>query len=159
MARGFQFRLEVVRRVRKQAQDAQRRAVGDAVRAVRKVEGRIADLKSDLDRSVRRSRDARMERWVDVFSLRGHQMFQARVHRHLHEAAEALSQRQGELDAERAKLAEVTSRLKAIEKLRDKRWAEYVKGNEKREQAAYDEAATSQFIRQRSAARLERMAT
>lgn len=159
MARGFQFRLEVVRRVRKRAQDAQRRVVADSVRAVRKVERRIADLKGDLDRSVRRSRDARMERRVDVFSLRGHQMFQASVHRHLLEAVGEMSQRQGELDTERAKLAEVANRLKAIEKLREKRWAEYVKGLEKRERAAYDEAATSRFIRQLHSARLERMAT
>ena len=159
MARGFQFRLEVVRRVRGQAQDAQRRVVADAVRTVQVVEKRIEKLNQDLHRSICRSRDDRMNLRVDVFSLRGHQMFQSSVHRHLIEASRQLTERQAVLNAERVGLAGASKRLKAIEKLREKQWNRYTKAIQKREQAAYDETSTILHARSQRRERLEDEAT
>lgn len=141
MARGFQFRLEVVRRVREQAQNTQRKVVADAIRALQKVEKRIEQLHQSLHRSICRSRDDRMNARVDVFSLRGHQMFQARIHRHLLDASRELMSRQAVLAAERVVLAEANKKLKAIEKLREKQWNRYKKDMQKKEQADYDEAS------------------
>ena len=55
MAGRFRFRLEAVRRVRKQSQDVQRRMVADAVQAVQEVENRMGRMTEELAMTMDRS--------------------------------------------------------------------------------------------------------
>ena len=115
MAGKFRFRLEVVRRVRQQAQDAQRRVLADALRAVTAVEWRIAHLTRELGETMGQARDAQRGRRLDMVSLRGHQFYRGSVHRRILESRTELARRRAELDRERAKLGEATKRLKVME--------------------------------------------
>lgn len=151
MAGRFRFRLEVVRRVRKQAQDAQRRVVADAVQSVKNLESRIGRLTSDLHRTMDRTRDARRPRQLDLPSLRRHQVYRGCIHGWLLESATELAECQAALDGQRSKLAETTKRLKAIEKLRERKWASHVQALGRAEQAGYDEMAAGRYVRARGA--------
>lgn len=153
MAGRFRFRLEVVRRVRKQAQDMQRRVVADAIQAAQEVENRMGRLTEELDRTMDRSRDARRLHELDISALRGHQVYRGCIHRRLLESATELVKRRATLDVERSKLAETTKRLKAIEKLRERKLASHVKTLEREEQAGYDETAAGLYMRALGASR------
>ncbi|MCH8148635.1 MAG: hypothetical protein IH987_11665, partial [Planctomycetes bacterium] len=123
MAGRFRFRLEAVRRVRKQAQDVRRRMVADAVRAVQEVENRMGRLNADLAQTMDRSRDSRRLHDLDISALRSHQIYRGCIHRRLLESATELEEQRATLEVERTKLAETTKRLKAIEKLRENKLA------------------------------------
>ena len=120
MARKFRFRLETVLRLRQRARDAQRRVVANAVQSVTRVEERIDELTRQLQGTIERSRDALRKRNPDVVSLRGHLLHRGWLHREIAESNGTLAQKRTELDAERARLAETSKRLKVIEMLRDK---------------------------------------
>lgn len=153
MAGRFRFRLEAVRRVRKQTQDTQRCVVADAVQAVQEVENRMGRLTEELDLTMDRSRDARRPRDLDISALRSHQVYRGCIHRRLLESATEIVKRRATLDAERSKLAETTKRLKAIEKLRERKLASHVKALEREEQAGHDETAAGLYLRALAARR------
>lgn len=153
MAGRFRFRLEAVRRVRKQALDAQRRVVADAVQAVQEVENRMGRLTEELDLTMDRSRDARRLYDLDISALRSHQVYRGCIHRRLLESATELVTRRATLDVERSKLAETTKGLKAIEKLRERELASHFKALAREEQAAYDETAAGLYMRALGASR------
>ena len=141
MARGFRFRLEVVRRLRKQAQDAQRRVVAGAVRSVAEAQNRLTELAGELRSTVGRTRETQRARRIDVVSLQRHQLYRGWLYRRRMEAREELGRRHVELDRQRENLAEATKQLKVIEKLREKQKMRYDLRVERQERAAYDEAA------------------
>ena len=147
MAGRFRFRLEAVRRVRKQAQDVQRRMVADAVQAVQEVENRMGRMNEDLALTMDRSRDSRRLHDLDISVLRSHQIYRGCIHRRLLESATELEERRATLEVERTKLAETTKRLKAIEKLREKKLASHVRTVKRAEQAGHDEIASGLYWR------------
>ncbi len=149
MARKFQFRLEVVRKLREKARDEQRRVVAAEVRAVRDIEERIAQLTSQLRETVELTRDGQSTPRLDVAQLRGHHVHRHWLHHRVMESDMDLSQHRRKLDEERNKLGEATARLKAIEKLREKRWARHLVQVRREEQAQTDEAAVAGFARRR----------
>jgi len=149
MARRFEFRLEVVRKLREQARDVQRRAVGDAVSAVCGVEQRLDQLTAQLRDTFEITRGAQRTQELDVASIRGHQFYRNWLHRRIMESNLELGDRRATLDAERAKLGEASARLKAIEKLRDRRFTRHLVQVHREEQATMDEAAVGGFARRR----------
>ena len=155
MAGRFRFRLEVVRRIRQQAQEAQRRVVADAVHAVGAVETRIDRLTHTLGDTVERAREAQRGRRLDLMSLRGDQFYRGWLHRRILESHAELSRRRTELDRARAELGELTKRLKVIEKLRERQWTRYLKDIQREEQAAFDESALQMHLREQREDRAE----
>ncbi len=149
MACRFRFRLETVRRLREQARDAQRRVVADAVRAVTRIEDRIARLARETQDACGRSRNARDFRFLDVVSLCGHQLYQNWLHRKTAESHQELAEKQAVLERERTKLAEASTRLKVIENLRERQWKRHLVEVAREEQAASDEAAQQGYLRRR----------
>ncbi len=141
MAKRFRFRLEVVRKLREQARDAQRRVVADAVRAVTAVEQRIDRLTHELRGTVQRTRDEQRVELLDITSLRAHQYYRSWLHRKIMEAGIERSDHRRRLDRERARLGEASARLKAIEKLRERRWQRHHLLLKREEQADGDESA------------------
>ncbi len=147
MARRFRFRLETVERLRKQARDAQRRVVADAVRTVATLEDRIVHLTRQLDDTFDGARETLRTGRLDVVSLRGHELYRGWVHRRIAESYTDLACRRSELDVERAKLVEASKQLKVIEKLRERRWRRHLADVAREEQAASDEAAVQAYLR------------
>jgi flagellar FliJ protein len=159
MAGRFRFRLEVVRRIRQQAQDAQRRVVADAARAVGVVEAQIDRLTHTLGDTVDRARETQRGKRLDLMCLRGDQFYRGWLHRRILESHAELSGRRADLDRARAELGELTKRLKVIEKLRERQWARYLKDIRREEQAAFDESALQMHLRKQREDRAEALAS
>jgi flagellar export protein FliJ len=142
MAKRFQFRLEVVRSLRERARDDQRRAVAGAVGAVTRAERRIEMFSDQLRETVEMTRGERLTERLDVAALRGQQFHRSWLHGRLIESYGALTEKRAELDAERTKLGEASAQLKAIEKLRERRWKRHLVQVRREEQAVNDEVAS-----------------
>lgn len=143
----FRFRLEVVRRVRRQAQDEQRRVVADVVQAVAAAEQRVAGMTQALAETIEHKRGVQQAARLDVASLRGHQFYKGWLQRRILESHAELSRRRVDLDRARARLGEVTRQLKVIEKLREKQWVRHQAAVMREEQAAFDELALQAHLR------------
>lgn len=141
MSGGFKFRLNVVRDIRKREQDAQRRVVAEAVRAVVGVRGRIGQFEAELEGETIAARGERGARYLDMTSVRNHYLHRGAMKRSLSEAREQLGKSQAKLDDEREKLAQATKRLNVIVRLYEKRKLRYDTWVRRREQAVWDEAA------------------
>ena len=149
MVRRFEFRLEVVRKLREQARDVQRRAVGNAVSALRGVEEQLDQLTRLLRDTVEITRGEQRTQELDVAVLRGHQFYRNWLHRRIMESNVELGDRRATLEVERAKLGEASARLKAIEKLRDRRFSRHLVQVRREDQMVMDEAAVGGFARRR----------
>ena len=147
MAKRFRFRLEVVRKLREQVRDAQRRVVADVARAVSGVEGRVDRLGAELRGTLDRTRDHQQVERLDVPSLRAHQYYQSFLHRRIIEAGIELEEKKRRLSTERTKLGEASARLKAIEKLRERRWQRHLFHVRREERADSDESALQLYQR------------
>ncbi len=141
MAKRFQFRLDVVRGLRKQARDRQRRAVAEALGRVTGVERRIEQLTDELRETVEMSRGERQAERLDLAALRGQQFYRGWLHGALRDSSRELAENKAALDAERTRLGEATAQLKAIEKLRERRWKRHVTQLRREGQAFDDEVA------------------
>lgn len=151
MAVRFRFRLEVVRTLRKRAQDEQRRVVAECVRRQRQLTRRIEDVNRALRGNVELTRATSNTVAIDVRSLRLGHAYMGRLQHRVIEARAELSECDGELNAEREKLADATGQVKAIEKLREKKWERHCTKVRRDEQAAMDEAALQMYGRGRQA--------
>lgn len=147
MARGFRFRLEVVRRIRERERDAQRRALAHALRAVGQVEERIDRLTGQLAESFNQTRGVHASRHVDVTLLRGHQLHRGWLHRRILESNAELAVRNAGLEQDRSQLAEASKRLKVIESLRERQWARHRRQVAREEQIDTDEVAVQMYLR------------
>jgi len=145
MAKAFQFRLEVVERLRKQALDRQRRAMAQAVRQVEHAEARVRDVSQQLRDLTLLTRGSKQEGQLDVASLRSQQFHRGWLADQALKVQEALSLRRVELAGEREKLAEATKRLKVMEKLRARQWQRFRKEQNRREQMELDEIGLRKF--------------
>lgn len=146
MAKKFQFRLEVVRKLREQARDAKRRSVADAVRTLTKAERQVAELTEQLRDTVELNRAERAAPQVDVSALRVGEFYRNWLHHRILEGTLTVARQQTRLSAERAKLGAASARLKAIEKLKERRWARHRQQVGREERAAADEAALQPFV-------------
>ncbi len=151
MAGGFRFRLEVVRRLRQQALDAQRRVVADAVRAVGRVEDRIDRFTRDLRGSIQQARDAQQVARLSPEAMCACQRHRCWLQRRMLEAKQELQRNEAQLNSERRKLAEAMKQMKVIETLREKRKLRYDTAIRRQEQAGYDEVALQMHRRRQSA--------
>ncbi|MBU0717083.1 MAG: flagellar export protein FliJ [Planctomycetes bacterium] len=147
MAGRFRFRLEVVRRIRRQAQEVQRRVVAESIRAAAVAEERINQLTQDLRHTVDLTREAHGTRTLDLVPLRRHQYYSGWLQRRILESDRELAERRADVDRERARLAEATKKLKVVEKLREKQWSRYMKDVQREEQAALDEVGAQGYLR------------
>ena len=151
MAARFRFRLEVVRKLRKRAQDEQRRVVAECVRRQRQLTQGTEDVDRALRGNVEVTRAASNTGAIDVRSLRLGHAYMGRLQRRASEARAELSECNGQLSAEREKLGDASRQVKAIEKLREKKWERHCTKVRRDEQAAMDEAALQMYGRGRQA--------
>ncbi|MFQ5589953.1 MAG: flagellar export protein FliJ [Phycisphaerae bacterium] len=147
MPRAFRFRLEVVRTIRRQELDAQRRAVANLLRTIGRLRSGADELKQELHRSMHEARVAQLGGQLDVDALQAHLSRRGRVRRRILQADEELALKQAELDIERKKLADAHKRLKVIDKLHDTRKLKYDTTLRRWEQAECDEAALQMHSR------------
>lgn len=155
MAKKFRFNLEIVRKLRERERDAQRREVGNAVRAVTDVQKRIENLTASLRDTVALGRDEQSEARLDVGLLQGQRFHQSWLHGEILESSGELREKQRRLEAERDKLGRANARLKAIEQLRERRWRDHQLALLREERAMFDETALQMFARSRHSMRVK----
>ena len=148
MAKRFRFRLEGVRKVRSHERDARRREVANAVRAVTSVEEQIDQLERGLRAAVEQTRSEQLTPGVvDVPSFRGDRFYRNQLQIRILELHATLAQKQDELAACREKLSLSSKRLKAIEKLREKKWLRHRTEINREERTDNDEFAVQRYLR------------
>jgi flagellar export protein FliJ len=82
---------------------------------------------------------------VDITALRTGEFYRNWLHHHIVDGTLHVAKQQARVQVEREKLGQVSARLKAIEKLRERRWSRYRKELDREEQALNDEAALRTF--------------
>jgi len=147
MAQAFEFRLETVRRLRKQDVDRQRRSLAEAIARMDVATRRLTELTDEWDTFVDHSRVQRSRPTLDAASLRNDQMYLGQLKSRI-AAARAEADRQTVLlTQERERLGECSKRLKVIEKLRERQWQRFRREAARRERVEADEMSTQRFIR------------
>jgi len=143
----FRFRLEAVRKVRQQAQDAQQRVVAGVLREIGQTEVGVRRLTEELRAEVGATRTAQSAQRLDLARIRGHQFRQTWLQGRILDGQTELARQQARLEQERAKLAEASRRLKVIEKLRERQWERFVTEERRAEQRDNDETANQLHLR------------
>ncbi len=151
MAKRFRFRLEVVRKLRKRAEDQQRRVVAERFRQVNAVREQIDGLTALLEgehASIRQSVSGGREgcNRLDMDDLRRHHVHISQLHRSLAAARGELTRLRGELEEEQGRLAEASKQVKVLDKLEERQRARYDTALKRAELADADEVA-AQFVR------------
>lgn len=145
MAKTFQFRLEVVERVRRQVLDHQRRAMAHAQRRVEATEALVADVSRQLREWTCMTREAKRGGRLDVSTLRSQQFHRGWLADQAIRAQTELSAQRASLLDERRKVAEAAKQLRVIEKLRKRQWRRFRVEENRREQMELDEIALRRF--------------
>lgn len=165
MAKRFRFRLETVRRLRKQAQDDCRRAVARRLREVEAVRQRIEAMSAQLSgervavrQLVSPGADAEATAGdgsgggsMVVDLMRRHRTFINYLHQSIADARVKLAGLQKLLREDQAALDEATRQLRVIEKLEEKQRQRHDLAMQRAETAENDEIAV-QFARRTSLA-------
>jgi len=141
MARKFEFRLEVVRDMRKRSRDEVARRVALQIAASTATRRRLDNLSLQADSEAQSSRANRGEKTLDIPAIRVQQLHGKWLGRRVEEASAELQRVEAGLAAERSQLIQATARLKAIERLRERRWQRHLVAVRREEQAVMDEVA------------------
>ncbi len=148
----FTFRLEPLLKLRRIEEERAKAAFLEALGRFRRKEAEIENLSRRREEAKALSRE-RQSGSLDVEEL-------LRVRRFLNVLYQRMAERREELQAMRRGLEESRSahrraavRLRIVEKLRERRWREFLREEERRERRDLDEIGQTSFIRARSAAR------
>ena len=141
MAKKFQFRLDVVRDMRRRARDEAARQVAGKVMEVAAVQRRMEAFSRQLRDLVEIGRTDREGKSIEIAALKMQQYYGKWLHDRVTEFSATLMKTEAELSEERGKLTQATARLKAIEKLRERRWQRHLLLVRREEQAITDEIA------------------
>ncbi len=151
MAETFTFRLESIRRLRRQARDSQRRVLAKAIEHASTAQRHVQLLNEQLQGNVSRSRFARDTGPIDITAMRTNEFHQGWLQRRILETGQSLGERQYEVSQERENLAKANQQLRVLDKLRERQHDRFKLDQNRREQAISDEAALSMYQRSRSA--------
>ena len=161
MANRFRFRLEAVRKVRKSKEDQCRRLVARRLRETSRIEAGITALTEQLGwlhgdmRSFAEGPSRAGS--LDMTLLRRQRVYANYLQGKVAEARGQLADQRAELDREQGELAEARKQVKVIDKLEERRRAQYDLQMHRAERAEADETA-GQFVLRRSRLRVEVMA-
>lgn len=141
MARGFQFRLESVLRVRSLREREARRRVGAKLAEIAAVEQLNAETAAEISARQARVLDRQRAATVEPRELAAERAWVTYLRRCLAERQAMKSLLRRELDVLREELRAARTQMKAIEKLREQRYAAWKRESGRREQTESDELA------------------
>jgi flagellar FliJ protein len=142
MARTFRFRLEPVRQLREQAEDAAKEDLATAMAERRRQEELRAVAEQRLD-GARDSSRVTAGAAIDISAIAAHQAFIERSEREAQAAELELHRHEAEVSARRSALEHAAQERQVLEKLRDKQSRAHSVAAEKAEAAMLDELATT----------------
>jgi flagellar FliJ protein len=134
----FEFRLQPVLRLRDQAERVKQREFAEAVNEVRRCEGEILHVLSEIDDSHESLRHAEM-RVIDPWQLIFHRRYLNHLEKQLHRLRGELQALSKKAEARRLELVEASKKKKSLEKLKERRRDEYMYEAGREEQKMFDE--------------------
>ena len=141
MAR-FVFQLDGVLRQRKLAEEQKQRDVAVVEAEMTALEAQLRELDGSVQATTADVRANRLTGRLDLNFLAAHRRYAAAMQRKAVALAERMAAVKVRLDAARAALAEAARQRKIIEKLREKRQAEWNAAEARKEMSALDEIGT-----------------
>jgi len=138
MAR-FKFNLDGVLRQRKLVEDQRRRAFGEVQRRYAAMEAELRAMDDEVKRATDDLRDNHLVGRISVDYLAAHRRFTMAMQRKALAHAERMSPVRSELEAARAALVEAAKQRRIMEKLREKREADWKANEARKDAAAMDE--------------------
>ncbi len=151
MAEGFRFRLERLLDLRRAKEGAAQRALADARRAVEEEGRRLAELLAEEEEGRRTSRGLR-QGVLDLGVLRLQEGYRNAVERRIRASRERLVEL-GKVELERRQaLTEAMKAVKVLERVREKRLAEWTRAEDRAERKFLDEVALGSEARAREGA-------
>ena len=143
--RKFEFQLQNVLHLREQVRDERRRQLLEAHEAQRLLTEQRELLQVEIGRTAQQGRKAAEPGEVNVDIL----LEQHRYLLLLQARQEAMRQQSGvlneEIERRREALRQADIEVRTIEHLRERRWEEHKKAEERREQIEHDEVAVTQW--------------
>ena len=147
MAKRFQFRLEVVLKVRRQRRDHCRRRFAEQLRCVQQQERRLVDLHEQVQTESRARRSDARQAELDMSLLRSRQYYVGHLRRTIEVQDAELDRLRQELEERRATLVGASRELKVIEKLRQRQWERHCAAASRSETIEADESSVDLFRR------------
>ncbi len=143
MAKRFKFRLAALLDLRKRREEEQRRVVARRVREIQRSRGALSELHRRVDDAMAQARRDCDRPAIDVASVLQGQRWRAHLKRRIGEQCAEIDGLASLLRDERMGLARRATERKAIEKLRERRLAEYHAARRRRERFEEDEIASN----------------
>jgi len=144
----FIFKLEGVLRQRKQWERERQREVAASRQQARLVEEELRSLNQSLKGTVEDVRRNRLTGRLDLSFLAAHRRFAAAMQRKGDSLVQRLANLGRQIETQQLALAEAAKRRKAIEKLKERRWEQWLAEQSKRELAQLDEIAQQMIYSQ-----------
>ena len=141
MAR-FVFQLDGVLRQRKLAEEQKQRELAVVEAEMTALEAQLRELDQSVQATTADVRTNRLTGRLDLNFLAAHRRYIAATQRKALDLAEQMAAVKVRLDVARKALAEAAKERKIIEKLREKREAEWKAAQARKEMAALDEIGT-----------------
>lgn len=138
MAR-FRFSLEGVLRQRALVERERQRVVADRQAIVAKLTTELRALDQQMQSATAEVRDHRLVGRLDLSYLAAHRRYALAMQRRALELARRIASAQVAVEQAQAELVEAARRRKAIEKLRDKRLAQWQAEHQRKESSELDE--------------------
>ena len=155
MAALFEFRLEPLLRLRVQAEKTKQRVVARRLIAISEAQRRMEEIATQERAERARLREASGPGSMSVDEVMASRGWIGRLQRDRWAIAGQIAAHEQQLAVERAALAEAAKQRKILEKLRERRLAEFRWRMNRSEDRFLDEIASGQFVRSASAAELE----
>ena len=148
MAR-FKFKLAGVLRHRRQIERQKQRDLAVAQAQVRQTESELRALNDSMQATTEDVRRNRLIGTLDLAFLAAHRRYLFAMQQKGRTLAQRMLLQQRAVDAARQVLAEAAKKRKAIEKLRERRWEEWLAEQARNETAELDEVAQQMALASR----------
>lgn len=147
----FTFTLQSVLEQRKNAEDRLQKELAHLDRQLQAQKAALNDLRarrSQCSRSLQQSQC----KGISIGDARIYMSFLERTDRKIEAAVEALNQLRAQHHQKRLQVLEAVKQRKAMEKLKERKYRQWRKAQNRREQAQLDEAAVARFNRRNNLA-------
>jgi flagellar export protein FliJ len=145
MAKQYAFRLEPLLKLRRQREDEKKLAVAGRLREIGSLEGRRQTLLGEIQGQTQAMRTWLSGGRLEVNDLRLGRHWLLRLQRGVLETEAQISTQRAFLAQERTELAEARKDTKVLERLKERRRAEYLALLNRREQIELDDLNATRF--------------
>ena len=148
----FRFRLETVLKLRRMAEDAKKRAVGDLLNEIHGHQRAAVEMDAAIAAAGRDLKQRHVSGKIDLGWVGNYQAHVGHLRRSIAQRVEMVTQLQQRLAGARRELSEAAKQTKILEKLREKRKQRYDDELSRAEGNELDDVATRSFLQVRSSA-------